>query len=155
MITTAARTKFSCIIFTIALLTAACNEQAPLSDEDKVRATLSAIEVAAEQRSLSSMVEHVSSTYRDFEGNDYKKIQSILQLQLIKNQNINIFSKIQELQIVGDAATVEMSVAMASRNVDLSLKANRLRADTHRISILLIRDQQNWKIQSVSWKRGW
>ncbi|MBL4671157.1 MAG: hypothetical protein JKX81_02765 [Arenicella sp.] len=153
IITTA--TRFSCIVFATALTVVACSEQPSLSDEDKVRATLNAIEVAAEQRSLSSMLEHISSSYRDYEGNDYKKIQSIMQFQLIKNQSINIFSKIRELQIVGDAATVEMSVAMASRNVDLSSQSNRLRADTHRFSILLVREKQNWKIQSVSWQRGW
>jgi hypothetical protein len=148
-------TKFSITILVIALVIAACGQQATLSEEDKVRATLSAIEVAAQQRSLSSMVEHISATYRDYEGNDYKKIKSIMQLQLIKNQSINIFSKIQELEVIGDTATVEMSVAMASRNVDLSSQANRLSGDTHRFSILLIRERQDWKIQSVSWKRGW
>jgi len=148
-------TKFSCTVITIALMVGACSKQSTLSDEDKVRATLTAIEVAAEQRSLSSMVEHVSASYRDYEGNDYKKIKSLMQLELIKNQSINIFSKIRELQIVGDTATVEMSVAMSSRGVDLSSESNRLRADTHRFSILLIREKQDWKIQSVSWQRGW
>jgi hypothetical protein len=148
-------TKFSYIVFAIVLVIGACSQQPTLSDEDKVRATLSAIEAATEQRSLSSMIEHVSSSYKDYNGNDYKKIKSIMQLQLIKNQSINIFSKIQELEIIGDTATVEMSLAMASRNVDLSSEANRLRADTHRFSILLIREKQDWKVQSASWQRGW
>jgi hypothetical protein len=154
MISTVAR-KFGCVVFAVVSLLSACGDQATLSDEDKVRATLNDIEFAAEQRSLSSMAEHISSSYRDYEGNDYKKIKGLIQLQLIKNQSINIFSKIQELEIVGDAATVEMSLAMASRGVDLSSEANRLRADTHRFSILLIREKQDWKIQSVSWQRGW
>jgi hypothetical protein len=139
--------KFSCMVFIIALTVGGCSGQETLSDEDKVRATLSAIEIAAEQRSLSSMIEHVSQSYRDYEGNDYARIKGLLQLQLIKNQSINIFSKIQELEIIGDSATVEMSVAVASRGVDLSSEANRLRADTHRVSILLVREKTDWRIK--------
>jgi hypothetical protein len=147
--------KFSSLIFILGLAISACSEQATLSDEDQVRRTLKAIEMGAQERSLSSMTEHISSSYQDHEGNDYKKIKGLMQLQLIKNQSINIFSNIRELEIIGDAATVEMSVAMASRGVDLSSQANRLRADTHRFSILLTREKQDWKIQSVSWQRGW
>jgi len=137
------------------VLLSACSDSEVLSEEDKVRATLTALEEAAEQRSLSAMLEHISPSYQDFEGNDLKSVTGLLQLQLIRNQRINIFSKIQELEVIDDAATVEMSVAMASREVDLSSEENRLRADTHRFSILLKRDQKQWKIHSVSWKRGW
>jgi hypothetical protein len=143
------------MVIIIALTTVGCTDQQTLSDEDKIRATLNAMEIAAEERSLSSMIEHVSSSYRDFKGNDYKEIKGLLQLQLIRNQSINIFSNIRELDVIGDSATVEMSVAMASRGVDLSSEANRLRADTHQFSILLVREKTNWKIQSVSWQRGW
>jgi hypothetical protein len=146
---------FSSMVIIIALTTVGCTDQQTLSDEDKIRATLNAMEIAAEERSLSSMIEHVSSSYRDFKGNDYKEIKGLLQLQLIRNQSINIFSNIRELDVIGDSATVEMSVAMASRGVDLSSEANRLRADTHQFSILLVREKPNWKIQSVSWQRGW
>ncbi len=146
---------FSSMVIIIALTTVGCTDQQTLSDEDKIRATLNAMEIAAEERSLSSMIEHVSSSYRDFKGNDYKEIKGLLQLQLIRNQSINIFSNIRELDVIGDSATVEMSVAMASRGVDLSSEANRLRADTHQFSILLVREKTNWKIQSVSWQRGW
>jgi preprotein translocase subunit SecA len=136
-------------------LLTACDRGPALTEEDKVRATLDAFEVAAQERSLSAMVKHISPEYRDFEGNDFAKVKRLLQFQLIKNQSINIFSKVRELEVIGNAATVELSVAMASRGVDLSLEEGRLRADTHRFSILLKSNNQEWKIRSVSWQRGW
>jgi len=139
----------------MSLFLGGCGVESELSEEDKVRATLTAIEIAAEARSLSAMIEHISDSYRDYEGNDYQKIKALLQLQLIKNQSINIFSKIRELEVSADSATVELSVAMASRGGDLSIEENRLRADTHRFSILLKREKEQWKIRSVSWQRGW
>jgi len=146
--------RVSLLMLVISLLSA-CNSDPELSEEDKVKATLNAIETAAQERSLSGMVEHLSPSYRDFDGNDYKAVKDLLRLQLLRNQSINIFSKIRELEVIGNSATAELSVAMASRGVDLSSEANRLRADTHRFSIRLAKEKELWKIKSVSWQRGW
>ena len=146
------------VTFTLLILSltlTGCSSDSELSEEDKVRATLAAIEEAAEKRSLSGMTEHVSESYQDYEGNDFKRIKSILQLQILKNQNINIFSKIRELNIAGSTATVELSVAIASTGIDLSSEANRLRADTYRFSVVLNSLDGQWKIKSLSWQRGW
>lgn len=142
-------TLISCLVIS------GCNAGPTLSEEDKVLATLNAIEVAAQERTLSGMVEHISPNYRDYEGNGFDEIKRLLQFQLIRNQSINIVSKVRDLKVIGDAATVELSVAMASRGVDLSSEEGRLRADTHRFSILLKLEDQQWKIRSVSWQRGW
>ena len=139
----------------IGLTIIGCDGQSKLSDEDKVRNTLKAIELGAEARSLSSISEYFSPSYLDYQGNDLASIKGLIQLHLIRNQRINIFSNIRELEVIDNVATVEMSVAIASRGVDLSSEANRLRADTHRFSILLRRERQLWKVQSVSWQRGW
>ncbi len=143
------------ILLIAALMLSSCSSDSELSEEDKVRATLAALEEAAEKRSLSEMTEHISDSYKDYEGNDLKRVKGLLQFQLIKNQNINIFSKIRELEVIGDTATAEVSVAMASRAIDLSSEANRLRADTHRFSLVLNLENEKWKIKSVSWQRGW
>ena len=152
------RIKLTIITFVtliMSLLLSGCNDGPTLSEEDRVRLTLSAIENAAEARSLSGIMEHVSGSYRDYEGHDHKKIKQLVQLQLIKNQSINILSKISELKVIADSATVELSLAMASREVDLSSEVNRLRADTHRFSLLLKLEKGQWKIRSASWQRGW
>lgn len=150
-----ASAKIASAAFLLTLLISGCDSGPILSEEDRVRATLNSIETAAQERSLSGMVEHISPNYRDYEGNDFKEIRRLLQFQLIKNQSINIVSKVRELEVIGDAATVELSVAMASRGVDLSSEESRLRANTHRFSILLKLEEKQWKIQSVSWQRGW
>ncbi len=142
-------------VLAITLLISGCDNEPVMSEEDQVRATIDAIEAAAEKRSLTGMLEHISSSYKDYDGNDVKKIKGFIQLQLIQNQSINIFTKIRELEVTEDTATVELSAAMASREVDLSSDENRLRADRHRFSIVLKLEQGQWKVRSVSWQRGW
>jgi len=109
------------IVLAIALTTlAACSSDAPLTDEAQLRAVLEKMELGAENRSVSGVIEHVSNTYNDPNGNDIKTLKKLIHLQFIRNQNINIFSKINEIEILESAATVEMSLAMTSGKLDLS-----------------------------------
>jgi len=135
----------------IALTFSACSSDEPLSDEAQVRAVL----LAAQERSLSNVMQHVSTKYSDSQANDFKAVQRLIQLQFLRNQNINIFSKVSELEVIDDAATVEMSLAMTSGKLDLSNESNRLRADTFRFSLLFMKENGEWRLKSASWQRGW
>jgi len=141
--------------FFATLLLSACSSDEPMSDEQQVRAVLEAMELAAQDRSLSAVMQHVSPNYSDSKANDFKAVQRLVQLQFLRNQNINIFSKVSELEIIDNAATVEMSLAMTSGKLDLSDESNRLRADTFRFSLLFIKEKSDWRLQSASWQRGW
>ena len=141
-------------VFALALLSACSSE--PVNDpETQVRDTLTQIEEAAEQRSLSGIMAHISDDYADHQGNNNKQIARLAQLQILRNQKINIFTLIREINIDNDVASVELSAAMAARDADLSVEANRLKADAVKFSILLKREDDAWKVHSVAWKQGW
>ena len=137
------------------IILTACNSDAPLSDEAQLRAILEKMELGAETRSLSDIIEHISESYKDPKGNDIKALKKLIRLQFIRNQNINIFSKINEIEVLEDAATVEISLAIASGELDLSNSANRLRADTFKFSLLFLRENDLWRLKSGTWQRGW
>jgi hypothetical protein len=138
----------------ISLMLSACGGE-DLSPEAQIRKTISEMESAAEQRSLSSFMEHVSEQYNDHEGNNHKAIARYVQINFIRNQSINIFSKIQSINVEGSSASVEISVAMGSREVDLSEEGNRLKADSMHFSVLFQLDDDKWLVKSVSWRRCW
>lgn len=142
-----------------ALLLNACSSSELESPEKQVRAVLVAIEEASEQRSLSGMMQHVSDGYIDHRGNTNKDIKRLLQIHLLRNQNISVFTRISSLEINSDVlpqtASVELSAAMAARGVDLSLESNRLKANTHRFSLVFTLEDDTWRISSASWQRGW
>ncbi len=143
------------VVSVILILLVGCNSSPELSPEQQVRNTIAAIELATEERSLSGVMEHVSDQYADHQGNDKKAIKQMFQLQIIRNQQINIFSVVRDLEVEGQFASAEVSAAMASRDVDLSNESNRLRADTHRFSVAFANEDGEWKVRSVSWQRGW
>lgn len=147
--------RFSSIVLLISLLVA-CSGSDPTSPEQRVKAVLEEIEVAAEQRSLSGFMRHISDSYTDHLGQSKDDIRRLIQLHYIKNQNIHIFSTVQSLSIDEDTASVEINAAMAATEAEIKSEQGRLRANTHRFSIVLKTvDQQNWQVQSVSWERGW
>jgi len=141
---------FSCFIL------AACSGD-PTSPEQQVRNSLSAMETAAQERSMSDFMSYVSDGYSDHHGNNKDALKRLLQLLFLRNQKINIFTLVKSIEINNDLAKVEISAAMASREVDLSQETNRLKADTQRFSITLIPNKNNdtWLVQSASWQQGW
>jgi hypothetical protein len=122
-----------------------------------VRNTLEALETAAQERSLSAFMEHISKDYSDHRGNTWKDIQRLVQFQYIRHTSIFIFSDITSLVVEADAAAVEINVTMAARASDLESSAARLRADNHQFSVLLKKsdDLERWLVSSVSWQQGW
>lgn len=139
------------------LLLTACAETENLSPEQAVKNTLRAVERAAEERSLSGVMEHISPDYKDHQGNDVDAIRRLVQFQFIRNQSIHIYSDIQELSVENELASVEVNAAMASRATDLEILEGGMRADTTRFSVVLRKqtNDQTWLIESVSWRRGW
>lgn len=138
-----------------ALLLIACDASPNLSPEGQLRDTIESIEFAAQARSLSGIMEHVSDQYADHQGNDKKAIGQSLQLLIIRNQKINLFSIIRDLSVEGEFASAEISTAMTSRELDLSNESNRLRADSLRFSVAFANEGGDWKVRSVSWQQGW
>lgn len=139
----------------LVLLISACSNQSILSPEEQIEKVLANIEENVEARSISGVLEHVSETYKDHRGQSKKDIAKVLQLHFIRNQQINIFTLIRSIEVENDLASVELSAAMASQGIDLNVEANRLRADTHRFSMVLSNTGQVWRLESVSWQRGW
>ena len=142
-------------ILAISIFLFSCSSDEPLSDEAQLRAIIKEMEVGAQERSTSSVTKHISINYKDHQGNDLDRIKKMIRLQFLRNQNINIFTKINELEVLDDAATIELSIAMSSGKFNLSDATNRLKADTFRFSLVFMREDETWLLQSGSWQRGW
>lgn len=139
----------------LCLVTVACGSDSELSPEQQVKEVLAQIEENVEKRSRSGVLAFISDDYQDHRGRSKQDIARILQMHFIRNQQINAFTLVRSIEIDEGLAMVELSTAMAGQEVDLSQEGNRLRADTHRFSVVLSADEDQWQVSSVSWQRGW
>ena len=143
------------LIILMLLLLTSCSQTKEDSPEQQIRQVLANIEQGIEDRSLSAVMDNIDDNYNDHQGRTKKDLKRYLQLQILRNQNITIFSKIRSLEVNQQLASIELSAASAARGVDLNIETNRLKADSHRASIVLTETNDGWKVTSSSWNRGW
>ena len=109
--------KFSAntsLIFIAAILLAACGAKS--SDEEQVRALIDSMEVAAEARDASDVLEYVADDYADSSGLDKPQLQNFLRGYFLAHPKLELVVKIESLefpvdglaQAVVSVATVEL-----------------------------------------------
>ena len=145
--------KSLCLLCLVFVLQACGGEQD--SPETQIREVLKLMEQAAQDRSTSGVMKHISDSYSDHLGNNKKQVQQLITFQVLRNQKISIFTLIRSIEINADVAEVELSLATAGRESDLSSESQRLNADVFRISLLMQDIDSKWQVTSASWERGW
>lgn len=130
----------------------ACS-RAPDSPEDQVRATLAAIESAADGRDAGAIGEHVSEAYADARGHDKREVVQVAALHLLRNQAVYTLSRIQSVDATESGrARVRALVALAGRPIpDLDALAV-VNADLYRFDVALREEEPGtWRVVSASW----
>jgi len=103
------------LIFLAAILLAACGAKS--SDEEQVRALVSAVETAAEARDASDVLEHVADNYVDSNGFDKTQLQNFLRGYFLAHPRLEVLVNIESLEFPVDGlaqavislATVELT----------------------------------------------
>lgn len=144
------------LILLSCFILSACSSD-PTSPEQQVRKSLSAMESAAQERSMSDFMRYISDDYSDYQGNNKDALKRLVQILFLQNQKIYIFTVVKSIEINNSVAEVEISAAMTSRELDLSQETNRLKADTQRFTLTLSPNENNdiWLVKSASWQDGW
>jgi hypothetical protein len=102
-------------IFIATILLAACGAKS--SDEEQVRALISAVETAAEARDASEVLEHVADNYADSNGFDKTQLQNFLRGYFLAHPRLEVLVNIESLEFPVDGlaqavislATVELT----------------------------------------------
>jgi hypothetical protein len=90
---------------------------AKTSDEEQVRAVISAVETAAEARDASDVLEHVAQNYADSAGFDKAQLQNFLRGYFLAHPRLELLVTIERLEFPVDGlaqavitiATVELT----------------------------------------------
>ncbi len=127
---------------------AGCGENE--TPETQVRSVIQSMELAAEARDVSSVLEHVSESYRDDYGNGREEIGRIIRGYFIANQTVHLLTRIEELTFPAeDEARLKVVAAMVGRDAAAS-NAWNLAAEINTFEIALVREDGEWK---VTWAR--
>ena len=93
----------------LVLLLAGCARQLP---EQRLRAQLSAMQEALEQRRAGDFIDGVASDFTGNGGIDHVALQQLVRAQVLANSSIGLTLGPAEVEIVGDRATVRFSAVV-------------------------------------------
>jgi hypothetical protein len=84
------------LIMLVSATLVACDTRT--SDEEQVRAVIDAVEIAAEARDASDVLEHVAPDYSDSDGLDRPQLQNFLRAYFLANPRIELLVRIESLE---------------------------------------------------------
>ena len=146
------RTVFLAVISLLPLVSCSSQKDSP---EAQVRALIAHAETAAEQKDLAALRPMISDKYTDDEGQDKKAIEAVLRFYFLRNQSIHLFTRIQSIEFPEPArARAVVLVAMAGEPIKTGQELERLHADLNRFDITLAREDKEWKVTTVEWRRA-
>lgn len=69
------------------------------TDEDLIKAAISDMAEGAEAKDPGRIKEHISDSYKDPAGNDYRALKGIMAFYFMQPESINVFLRRQEIEI--------------------------------------------------------
>ncbi len=147
-----ARLHLLLCLVSLGAIVAGCGEAD--SPEAQVRAVIEQMELAAEARATSEVLELISEQYRDDYGNGRDDVGRAVRGYFIANQSIHLLTRIEALSFPAeDEARATVLVGMVGREAGAT-EAWDLAADLYRFEIAVVREDGEWKITWARWSRA-
>jgi len=116
--------------------------------EEALRLWVDEMELAAEAKDRSAMLDKISEAYADARGNSRKDVGDILLIYFLRQQSVVFVSKIDEITISGGtAAEIVLTVAMAGTNDGTF----GLSADAYNFELELESVDSEWFLIGAKW----
>jgi hypothetical protein len=142
--------RHAIVIFGMVGLVACSRSDSP---ETQVRHVIEQMELAAEARDASELIEHVSREYRDAYGQGRDELTQYVRGYFLANQSIHLLSRIDRLDFTtGDEARAIVRVGMAAREAEANGDWS-LAADLYEFDVVFRRDEEGWKVSYAEWSR--
>ena len=141
------------------VLPAACGKDAPeRSDEEQIRAVLTAFEEAVEAGKPKAAFEHVSHDFRNRRGATRGQMLLMLTQQLRRRGKTHVLSRVVSIEIAeeeGFEARVKLVAAAAARPIDSAVTASRLSARVFHFDLVMtLEDKGEWRISGAEWRNA-
>lgn len=127
------------------VLLAGCGDAG--SPEERVRATVTAAEEAAESRDLSAVMDLVADSYADERGQDKASIRGLMHGYFLLNQSVHLLVSVDDIEFpAADVANAQVTVGMVGNQ---SQDDWALAAEVHEFDVRLRLVDDEWKLQSA------
>ena len=143
---------FIAMIALLLPLVGACTKE---TEEDKVKKVITSVQQAAEEKKISSVLEHISKSYQDPQGNDYNGIKGLMAFYFFRHQKVSVYMPNIDIVVTGPEAKVVFQAILTGRGTGESAGTIIPEAlGAYNFEVLLKKDDGNWKVTSAKWDRA-
>ena len=140
------------IILFLVPITGGCSKQ---TEEDKVKKVVTSAQQAAEEKKISAVLEHISKTYRDPQGNDYNGIKGILAFYFFRHQKVSVYMPNIDIVVTGSTAKAVFQAILTGRGTgEASSGILPESLGAYNFEVLLYKEDGQWKVTSAKWERA-
>ena len=134
------------------LLLSACSK---VTEEDKVKKVVTSVQEAAEEKKISAVLEHISKTYRDPQGNDYNGIKGLLAFYFFRHQKVTVYMPNIDIVVTGPTAKAIFQAILTGRGTGEAAGGILPEAlGAYNFEVLLNKEDGTWKVTSARWERA-
>lgn len=125
------------------------------TEEDKVKKVITSVQQAAEEKKIGAVLEHISKTYRDPQGNDYNGIKGILAFYFFRHQKVSVYMPNIDIVVTGSTAKAVFQTILTGRGTgEASGGILPESLGAYNFEVLLSKEDKQWKIISAKWERA-
>ncbi len=141
-----------CLLPAILLLFTACHKD---TEEDRVRKVVGSVQQATEEKKILSVLEHVSKSYRDPQGNDYDGVKGLLAFYFFQHQKVRVFIPSIDVAVTGPTAraTFQSILTGAGSGEGSTLSSLPEALGAYNFEVQFRTEEGRWKVTSAKWER--
>ena len=122
------------------------------TDDDKVKKVITSVQKAAEEKQISAVLDNLSKSYRDPQGNDYNAIKGLLAFYFFRHQKVSVYMPNIDIVVTGSTAKALFQAVMTGRGPEGGgVLPDALGA--YNFEVQLKKEDGAWKVTSAKWER--
>ena len=139
-------------LFWLTLLPA-CHRE---TDEDNVKKVITKVRRSAEEKKIASVLENISKTYRDPQGNDYDGIKGLLAFYFFRHQKIGVLIPNIDIVVTGPTAKATFQAILTGKGAGEATTSAVLpeALGAYDFEVLFKKEEGQWKVTSAKWERA-
>ena len=143
------------ISFLTMCLVAACMYSCHKESEyDKVKKVVLNVQKATEEKDIRVILDSISKTYRDPQGNAYDDIKGLVLAYFYRYQKISLYIPSIEVAVENSSAKAAFQAIMTGRGAhDPSTAVLPESIDAYAFDVSLKKEPGGWKIVAAKWER--
>jgi hypothetical protein len=142
---------FIVVVFGLCISMPACPKE---SEQDRVKKAIAAVQKAAEEKDIRKIIDSLSKSYRDPEGNDYNSIKGLLLAYFFRHQKIHVFIPDIAVNIEDShARAVFQAVLTGGSKTEAVTDIFPESMGMYEFDVSLAKEFGDWKVTSAQWDR--